>query len=162
MIKVTNNLPGFTCYRHSEYLLLTYHCSLKPLLIDETIVGCERDLSPVTDKLWKKFYEKHFGAESTKRLLNLENVQEVSGDNLFVVKIFSAGRESRQIQVVTEVPPAKRPFWGGSGGLNVTNMKILANDVLNASHKEFAKTSLLSGWDCKNDPMPVPSYPSKL
>lgn len=24
----------------------------------------ERDLSPVTDKLWRKFYEKQFGVES--------------------------------------------------------------------------------------------------
>lgn len=124
------------------------HCTADQLMhIEKSSI--ERDLSPVTDKLWRKFYEKHFGAESTKSLIermnrkkvtfkwmqlyeakqkDLESVQEESGNKLKeLYKKEENRRQSRQIQVVTKVPPAKRPFWGGAGGSgfgsNSTNTK---------------------------------------
>ncbi|PRQ56691.1 putative RNA polymerase II transcription factor SIII, subunit A [Rosa chinensis] len=40
------------------------HCSKKQLIHIEMSTK-DRDLSPVTDTLWKSFYEKEFGIEST-------------------------------------------------------------------------------------------------
>ncbi|KAI3983438.1 hypothetical protein MKX01_038858 [Papaver californicum] len=103
------------------------HCKVDHLMhIEKSTI--ERDLSPVTDKLWRKFYEKHFGAESTKTLIermnkrkvsfkwmqlyeakqkDLENVQEEYGNKLKeLYKKEQNRRQSRQIQVVTKVSPA--------------------------------------------------------
>ncbi|KAL6191303.1 hypothetical protein ACLB2K_037694 [Fragaria x ananassa] len=41
------------------------HCSKTQLIHIEKSTK-DRDLSPVTDKLWKSFYEKEFGIESTE------------------------------------------------------------------------------------------------
>lgn len=37
-----------------------------------------RDLSPVTDKLWKRFYEKQFGVKNTNLAIERMRVRKVS------------------------------------------------------------------------------------
>lgn len=44
---------------------LTWCISVRIFYLISSWVLQERDLSPVTDKLWKKFYERQFGANST-------------------------------------------------------------------------------------------------
>ncbi|KAB9055689.1 hypothetical protein FH972_026943 [Carpinus fangiana] len=44
------------------------HCTIDQLMhIEKCSEG--RDLSPATDKLWKKFYEKQFGAKNTEQVV---------------------------------------------------------------------------------------------
>lgn len=123
------------------------HCTLDQLMhIEKSSQG--RDLSPVTDKLWKKFYEKAFGAAKTevvvKRMMKtkttfkwlqlyeakLEAIAEQEKEAAARFKqryeTIDARKQSRQVQICTKVPPSKnkRSFFGGSGpGCNVSNVK---------------------------------------
>ncbi|XP_058096526.1 uncharacterized protein LOC131242119 [Magnolia sinica] len=123
------------------------HCTLDQLMhIEECSQG--RDLSPVTDNLWKNFYEKHFGEESVNlvvkrmkrkqvvfkwRLLyeakvkERDEAQQKSVDRL--KKLYEeegVRKQSRQIQLCSKVPPSskKRNSFGGHGpGNNFSNVK---------------------------------------
>ncbi|KAB5531854.1 hypothetical protein DKX38_018524 [Salix brachista] len=53
------------------------HCTLDQLMhIEKSTVG--RDLSSVTDKLWKTFYEKQFGERSTNLVIERMRQKKVS------------------------------------------------------------------------------------
>ncbi|CAI0418682.1 unnamed protein product [Linum tenue] len=53
------------------------HCTLEQLThVEKSTVG--RDLSTVTDPLWRKFYEKHFGQSSTNLVLERMKQKKVS------------------------------------------------------------------------------------
>lgn len=53
------------------------HCTLDQLMhIEKSTVG--RDLSSVTDKLWKTFYEKQFGERSTDLVIQRMRQKKVS------------------------------------------------------------------------------------
>lgn len=123
------------------------HCTLDQLMhVEKCSEG--RDLSPVTDKLWKKFYEKQFGTKSTEQVVErmrkslksfkwiqlyeakLEDIAEHEKKSVARLKQLykkeDARKQSRQVQLCTKVPPAKnkRSLFGGSGpGHNVSNLK---------------------------------------
>ncbi|KAL5564349.1 hypothetical protein UlMin_027513 [Ulmus minor] len=104
-----------------------------------------RYLSPVTDELWKKFYEKEFGVDSlndtVKRMKHAklsfrrkqlyeaklkaeaEKAYEACEKIAKLYKKEDARKQSRQVRICTKVPPStKKSFWGGSGpGYNVSS-----------------------------------------
>ncbi|KAL5555720.1 hypothetical protein UlMin_037956 [Ulmus minor] len=103
------------------------HCSIDHLECAEK--GSQgRDLSAVTDKLWKKFYEKEFGVESlndtVKRMKhdkspfarsNCMRWVSLKADEAFE-KIAKLYKKENAFRICTKVPPStKRSFWGGSG-----------------------------------------------
>ncbi|ERM94440.1 uncharacterized protein LOC18421929 [Amborella trichopoda] len=127
-------------------LILT-HCTADQLMhIEKCSEG--RDLSPVTDSLWKTFYEQHFGTESANivikrmkqkgryfkwkllyqaKLKERDEAQKKSVDRMKQLYAEESNRkQSRQIQLCSKVPPAskKRSFCGGSGSCNsLSNVK---------------------------------------
>jgi len=122
------------------------HCTVDQLKHIEDSTE-ERDLSPVTDKLWKKFYERQFGVNSTNlvcermtqkkvsfkwkllyeaKLKDLEEAQQKSFDRIKeLYKKEDARKQSRQVQITKKVPPSskKRSFYGGGPGSNISNTK---------------------------------------
>ncbi|XP_061999101.1 uncharacterized protein LOC133716404 [Rosa rugosa] len=77
----------------------------------------DRDLSPVTDKLWKSFYEKEFGIESTDSVSEImkewnlkfnwsELYQEKSKRVKEAEKKEDDRKLSRQVRVCKKVPPS--------------------------------------------------------
>ncbi|KAG4377393.1 hypothetical protein GLYMA_18G104250v4 [Glycine max] len=53
------------------------HCTADQLMhVEKSTKG--RDLSPVTDKLWKKFFEKQFGTNSTDEVIKRMKEKRVS------------------------------------------------------------------------------------
>ncbi|XP_078444645.1 transcription elongation factor B polypeptide [Wolffia australiana] len=113
------------------------HCTVEQL--DHIERSTARDLSAVTDPLWKVFYERAFGADSVNLVMKRMKQKNVKfkWNQLYEAK--SKEREeaqkkiaeqlkqryaeeekkkqSRQIQVVDKKPPVsnKRPFSGASG-----------------------------------------------
>ncbi|KAI8551273.1 hypothetical protein RHMOL_Rhmol06G0172800 [Rhododendron molle] len=132
------------------------HCKVDQLKHIED--STERDLSAVTDKLWKKFYEKEFGANSTNlvcermkdkkvsfewkllyeaKLKNLEEAQQKSFDRIKeLYKKEDARKQSRQVRITTKVPPSsiKRSFYGGGPGINISNTK---SSIMKKSKLQF-------------------------
>lgn len=122
------------------------HCTVDQLKHIEDSTE-ERDLSPVTDKLWKKFYERQFGVNSTNlvcermtqkkvsfkwkllyeaKLKDLEEAQQKSFERIKeLYKKEDARKQSRQVQITKKVPPSskKRSFYGGGLGSNISNTK---------------------------------------
>ncbi|KNA17359.1 hypothetical protein SOVF_080700 [Spinacia oleracea] len=114
------------------------HCTVEQLMHIENATS-ERDLSPVTDKLWKKFYEAEFGAKSVEVVVERvkkfkvtfnwrqlyqaklkeinENVEESLERLTQSYKNESARKQSRQIQLCAKVPPSskRRTFCGAFG-----------------------------------------------
>lgn len=122
------------------------HCTVDQLArIERATQG--RDLSPVTDKLWKKFYERQFGQKSTTmviermkqkkvtfkwkqlyeaKLKEVEETQQRSFERIKdLYKKQDAEKQSRQIKICSKVPPSscKRNFYGGPGASNIYNTK---------------------------------------
>ncbi|XP_024928926.3 elongin-A [Ziziphus jujuba] len=138
------------------------HCTLDQLMhVEKCSEG--RDLSPITDKLWKKFYEKDFGVESTNlvvkrmntkgvffkwkqlyeaKLKDVANAEKKAVDRIMqLYKKEDARKQSRQVQFCSKVPPSsnKRSFFGGSGpGYNVSNLK---SNLMKKSRIEFLKSN---------------------
>lgn len=102
------------------------HCSKAQLShIEKSTKG--RDLSPVTDTLWKRFYEREFGTKSTELLMEVmkeenltlkwsemyleksnrvkEAAEKKVGDRLKVLYgKENARKQSRQVRVCDKVP----------------------------------------------------------
>ncbi|GAU42678.1 hypothetical protein TSUD_131060, partial [Trifolium subterraneum] len=122
------------------------HCTIDQLMhVEKATKGT--DLSPVTDKLWRKFYEKRFGIDATNLAINrmsksrvsfrwlqlfqakvrevAQAVNEAADDLKRKYKKADAEKQSRQIKICTKAPPSsKRRFWGDNGpGYNVSNVK---------------------------------------
>ncbi|KAK3005976.1 hypothetical protein RJ639_017046 [Escallonia herrerae] len=142
------------------------HCTMEQLMhVESSTEG--RDLSPVTNKLWKRFYELQFGAKSTnvvvermkekkvqfkwKQLFeakskDVEEAQQKSFDRIKqLYKKEDARKQSRQVQLCTKVPPSstKRSFYGGGGpGSSVGNTK--------SSLMKKAKVDFLNSQEVKN------------
>ncbi|XP_051134723.1 uncharacterized protein LOC127253951 [Andrographis paniculata] len=121
------------------------HCTLDQL---KHIEDCtERDLSPVTDKLWKSFYKAQFGVESTNVVVERMKQKKVTfkWKQLFEAKVEEreeatqksldrirqrykeedARKQSRQVKLCTKAPPSskKRTFFGGAIANNIYNTK---------------------------------------
>ncbi|TKY46812.1 Elongin-A protein [Spatholobus suberectus] len=136
------------------------HCTVEQLMhVEKSTKG--RDLSPVTDKLWKKFFEKQFGANCTNEVIKRMREKRVSfrwmqlyeakgkemaqAENEALDRIKQlykkedARKQSRQIRPCTKVPPSsKRKFWGDNGpGYNVSNVK---SNIMKKAKIEFLKS----------------------
>ncbi|PWA89078.1 RNA polymerase II transcription factor SIII, subunit A [Artemisia annua] len=120
------------------------HCNVDQLTHIEDSTE-ERDLSPITDKLWKNFYVQQFGAKSTSVVVDrmkqkrvsfswrqlyeakqkdVEEAQQKSFERIKqLYKKEDAKKQSRQVQLCTKVPPSsnKRSWFGG--GINIGNNK---------------------------------------
>ncbi|XP_045824806.1 uncharacterized protein LOC123917190 [Trifolium pratense] len=135
------------------------HCTLDQLMrVEKASKGT--DLSPVTDKLWKKFFEKQFGIDCTNEAIKNMSKKRVSfrwlqlyeakvkdiaqAEKELVDKIkrkykeADAKKQSRQVKICTKTPPSsKRRFWGDNGpGYNVSNVK---SNIMKKSKIEFLK-----------------------
>ncbi|GAB2263060.1 hypothetical protein Droror1_Dr00004057 [Drosera rotundifolia] len=123
------------------------HCKVEQLMhIENCTEG--RDLSCVTNNLWKTFYEKEFGIEHTKvviermrkqncsfswrllyqaKLKYRDDVKNKSVERLTeLYKEADAKKQSRQIKICSKAPPSfkRRGFSGGFGSsYNVSNVK---------------------------------------
>ncbi|KAL3632269.1 hypothetical protein CASFOL_025253 [Castilleja foliolosa] len=122
------------------------HCSLDQLThIENSTEG--RDLSPVTDKLWKRFYDVQFGVESTNDVVKKMKMHNVTftWKQLFEAKVQereeatqlsleriklryqeeNARKQSRQVKLCAKAPPSskKRSFFGGAVASNINNTK---------------------------------------
>ncbi|PKI33622.1 hypothetical protein CRG98_045978 [Punica granatum] len=135
------------------------HCTVDQLMhIEESTKG--RDLSPVTDKLWKKFYEKQFGPENTNLVLRrmkqknvsfrwmklyeakLKDVEEAQNKSLDRIRQLykkeDARKQSRQVQLCSKVPPSSnKRSWGNGPGYNVGNLK---GNLMKKAKIEFLKS----------------------
>ncbi|XP_009802919.1 uncharacterized protein LOC107762669 [Nicotiana tabacum] len=122
------------------------HCSLEQLIhVENSTQG--RDLSQVTDRLWKRFYQIQFGEKSTNQVVErmkqkkvtfkwkllyeakskeVEETQQRSFERIKeLYQKEDAKRQSRQVRVCTKVPPSsnKRSFWGSGPGSSFCNTK---------------------------------------
>ncbi|QCD78416.1 uncharacterized protein LOC114186966 [Vigna unguiculata] len=136
------------------------HCTVDQLMhVEKSTKG--RDLSPITDKLWKRFFEKQFGINSTNEVMKRMKEKKVSfkwsqlyeakGKEMAQVeneafdrikqlyKKVDARKQSRQVRPCTIVPPSsKRRFWGDNGpGYNVSNVK---SNIMKKAKIEFMKS----------------------
>ncbi|CAA2963605.1 transcription elongation factor B polypeptide 3 [Olea europaea subsp. europaea] len=113
------------------------------------------DLGPVTNKLWKKFYERQFGAHNTNVVIermrkkkakskDMEEAQQKSIDRLRQLYQKEDGKQSRQVQVCTKIPPSsrKRTFCGGVNASNICNTK--------SGLMKKAKLEFLNSQEVKN------------
>ncbi|KAF8018076.1 hypothetical protein BT93_H3089 [Corymbia citriodora subsp. variegata] len=138
------------------------HCTVDQLMhIEKSSKG--RDLTPVTDNLWKNFYEKEFGSQSTKlviermketkvsfrwsqlyeaKLKDIDEAQKKSLDRMKqLYKETDARKQSRQVRLCSKVPPSsnKRSFGGGY------NVSYLKSNIM-----KKAKIETLKSQEVKN------------
>ncbi|KAF7815763.1 transcription elongation factor B polypeptide 3 [Senna tora] len=136
------------------------HCTVDQLMhVEKSTEG--RDLSPVTDKLWKIFFEKQFGTNSTNQVIKRMRDKKVSYKwiQLYEAKLKEVAeaekksfdrirqlykkevdrRQSKQVRLCTKVPPSsKRKFWAdGGSGYNVSNVK---SNIMKKSRIEYLKS----------------------
>ncbi|CAI9089102.1 OLC1v1023608C2 [Oldenlandia corymbosa var. corymbosa] len=113
------------------------HCNMDQLIhVEDCTEG--RDLSPVTNKLWKKFYERRFGVDNvalvvermkkrkvsfTWRQLYEAKLKDIEEQETKIVERMkqryenaAADKQKRQVQICMKVPPSsgKRSYFGGS------------------------------------------------
>ncbi|WVY94592.1 hypothetical protein V8G54_033680 [Vigna mungo] len=71
------------------------HCTVDQLMhVEKSTKG--RDLSPITDKLWKKFFEKQFGTNSTNEVVKRMKEKKVS---FKWIQLYEAkGKEMAQVE----------------------------------------------------------------
>ncbi|MQL78950.1 hypothetical protein Taro_011397 [Colocasia esculenta] len=141
------------------------HCTVDQLAhIEKSTQG--RDLSAVTDKLWKKFYERLFGEESVNVVVKRMKQKNVRFKWRLLYEAKSKEREeaqkkiaeqlkqryaeeqkkrqSRQIQLVDKKPPSsnKRMFFGGNGPCyNVSNVK---SNIMKKAKLEYLNSAARS------------------
>ncbi|XWS44492.1 hypothetical protein CRYUN_Cryun15aG0050100 [Craigia yunnanensis] len=140
--------------------LILPHCTMDQLMHVEKSTK-ERDLSPVTDKLWKNFYELQFGRANTNLVIErmkhkkvsfrwrqlyeakLKDIQEAENKAIDRLKQRykkeDARKQSRQVQLCTKVPPSsKRSFYAGSGPCyNLSNVK---SNIMKKAKIDFMKS----------------------
>ncbi|XP_054817326.1 uncharacterized protein LOC129317037 isoform X1 [Prosopis cineraria] len=136
------------------------HCTVDQLMhVEKSTEGT--DLSPITDKLWKRFFEKEFGTHCTSQVVKRMKDKKVSYKwiQLYEAKLKEVAeaedkavdrlkqrykklddrKQSRQVRLCTKVPPSsKRKFWGdGGSSYNVSHLK---SNILKKSKIEFLKS----------------------
>ncbi|EOA27623.1 hypothetical protein CARUB_v10023771mg [Capsella rubella] len=140
------------------------HCTLEQLKHIEDSTQ-DTDLSPVTDKFWKGFYEKHFGEEALNDTMEGMKLNKVNFKwrDLYEAKVIhieekekkvvdrlkqrykneDERKQSRQTKVCSKAPPSKRPFWGNNAtGYNLGHVK--------SNIMKKAKIDLLKSQEVKN------------
>ncbi|XP_044465755.1 uncharacterized protein LOC123195946 isoform X2 [Mangifera indica] len=138
------------------------HCTKDQLIhVEDSTVG--RDLSPVTDALWKQFYKKDFGEKSFnivvermkekkvrfgwKQLYEAKTKDVSEAETKAVNRLkqlyqtADARKQSRQIQICTKVPPSSNKRSFGSG-YNLSGVK--------SNLMKKAKLDLLKSQEVKN------------
>lgn len=135
------------------------HCTSDQLMhVENSTIG--RDLSPVTDELWMKFYKKDFGEKNFNLVIERMNKKKVSfrwkqlyeaktkdvleAETVAVSRIkhlyqkADAQKQSRRIRICEKVPPSSNkrswgngPGYGSSGGKS-SLMKKAKLDLLNS------------------------------
>ncbi|KAJ0969508.1 hypothetical protein J5N97_022385 [Dioscorea zingiberensis] len=161
------------------------HCTIDQLMhIEESTEG--RDLSPVTDRLWKRFYVQQFGEENTNLVIKRMKQKQVvfKWRQLFEAKTKEreeaqqrlseklkqryaeehAKKQSRQIKICAKVPPSScKRFFGGSGsGYDVSNLKgnLMKKAKLEFLNSHEAKVhSIIRKNTLQNKTIPPPSIP---
>ncbi|KAF3444944.1 hypothetical protein FNV43_RR14637 [Rhamnella rubrinervis] len=134
------------------------HCTLDQLMhVEKCTKG--RDLSPATDKLWRKFYEKEFGVKQTsdvvenmrkkkvtfkwkqlyeaKLKVEAERINKAGARLTQGYKKEDARKQSRQIQLCTKVPPSGNKRFFGGPSYNVSNLK---SNLMKKAKIEFLKS----------------------
>ncbi|KAH9620744.1 hypothetical protein KSS87_014690 [Heliosperma pusillum] len=159
------------------------HCTVEELMHIENATT-ERDLSPITDTLWKKYYEIKFGAKNVEivvdrmtkkrvsfkwrqlyqaKLKEQNEVQKQSLERLAQsFKNETARKQSRQIQFIAKVPPSskKRSFCGAFGSSSTfSNVK---SNIMKKAKVEYRE--LLQGPRCHEtrELLHIQGIPSKL
>ncbi|XP_018473054.1 uncharacterized protein LOC108844317 [Raphanus sativus] len=140
------------------------HCTLEQLMHIEDSTQ-DTDLSPVTNELWKRFYEKQYGAKNLSfvmekmerskvnfkwRELYEAKLKVVEEDEKEAVdrlkqryKNEDARKQSRQTKLCAKAPPMKKSFWGNSGpSYNLSNVK--------SNIMKKAKLDVLKSQEVKN------------
>lgn len=142
------------------------HCSKEQLAhIEKSTKG--RDLSPITDKLWRRFFEREFGIKAADEVIEkmkrkkvtfkwsalyqakLKGVEEAEnkvGERLKgLYQKEGARKQSRQVQVCNKVPPSsrkKRILGGESKPINkVRKEYINCLEVRNIQVMKMKKTA---------------------
>ncbi|KAL1191107.1 hypothetical protein V5N11_014178 [Cardamine amara subsp. amara] len=140
------------------------HCTLEQLIHIEDSTQ-DTDLSPVTNKLWKRFYKKEYGEDSLNDVMDNMKLNKITFKwrELYEAKSIEVKerekavvdrlkqryknederKQSRQTKLCSKAPPSKRPFWGNSySGYNVSNVK--------SNIMKKAKLDLLKSQEVKN------------
>ncbi|PRQ33471.1 putative RNA polymerase II transcription factor SIII, subunit A [Rosa chinensis] len=128
------------------------HCSKDQLVhIEKSTKG--KDLSPITDKLWKKFFERDFGVKATDEVIEKMKVKKVSfkWSELYHAKLKrmeeaekeagerlknlyqkeSARKRSRQVRVLDKVPPSSSSNKRSGSNAGSKLMKKVRKEYLN-------------------------------
>uniref|UniRef100_A0ACD6A1R2 Uncharacterized protein n=1 Tax=Avena sativa TaxID=4498 RepID=A0ACD6A1R2_AVESA len=118
------------------------HCTLDQLTRIES--RTEMDISPVTDVLWKRFYQQQFGEENLnlvikkmkqsgarykwKELFKAKTEKQKEVEEVMAARLRKkyqaqkAEKECKQIKLCTKVPPSSKRCWfGGSGSSSLSN-----------------------------------------
>ncbi|KAK4777398.1 hypothetical protein SAY87_017585 [Trapa incisa] len=136
------------------------HCSVNELIhVEKSTKG--RDLSPITDKLWKKFYERQFGSESVDLVLKrmkeknvsfkwaklyqakLKDLEDSANKSLDRIKELykkeDALKQSRQVRLCSDVPASRnrRSHRGNGPGRHVCKYK---SDLMKKSKMDLLKS----------------------
>ncbi|KAH7405424.1 hypothetical protein KP509_15G069800 [Ceratopteris richardii] len=121
-----------------------------------------RDLSPVTNELWRQFYSRKFGPESMNLVLERmkkkrvsfkwhllyqakvreqEEVQKKCVDRLKqLYKEADMQKQSRQTQMCTKVPPSSKRKSIHSGAGSSSQFNHIKGRLMKKSRIEFAKS----------------------
>ncbi|ESQ53000.1 hypothetical protein EUTSA_v10017014mg [Eutrema salsugineum] len=142
------------------------HCTLEQLMHIEDCTH-DTDLSPVTNKFWKRYCEKLYGANVEDLILVVKELKREKinftwrqlyeaklkavkeGEKEAVDKLKQrykaedARKQSRQTKLCSKAPPTKKAFWANSGsGYNLSNVK--------SNIMKKAKLDLLKSQEVKN------------
>ncbi|KAG5001930.1 hypothetical protein JHK85_023604 [Glycine max] len=113
------------------------HCTADQLMhVEKSTKG--RNLSPVTDKLWKKFYEKQFGTNNTNEVIKRMKEKRV---NFRWMQLYEAkGKERAQAEneALDRIRQLYKKEDANNGpGYNVSNVK---SNIMKKAKIEFLKS----------------------
>jgi elongin-A len=162
--KLTNaghvgNNRGLDIFADCDDAILEYvlpHCKVDQLMyVEECSKSKGRDLSPITDMLWKKFYEREFGVERAnvlvqrmtknkvifkwKALYEAKKKEAAEAENKAIDRVRklyekeNERKQKRQVKVCTFVPPSSNNKKRGC--VEVSNMK--KGNLMKKARKEF-------------------------
>ncbi|KAG0470101.1 hypothetical protein HPP92_016801 [Vanilla planifolia] len=156
------------------------HCTIDQLMnIEKSAEGV--DLSPVTNDLWRKFYEKRFGDEHAKLVTRRMNQKQVvfKWRQLYEAKTKEredfqnksaerlkqrydeelAKRQSKQIQICSKVPPSanKRSFFSVSGH-NVSHLK---SSLMKKARLEYLQSNEVANAAMRKNAVQRKSLPTQ-
>eukprot|EP00250_Pteridium_aquilinum_P027988 c3635_g1_i1 orf=395-1126(-) len=157
-----DNLQYLSDVGHTDISLLAKilpHCTAEQLHRIESS-SSRRDLTSITNELWRKFYSRKFGVENVNlvlermkkkkvsfkwhllyqaKLKEQEEVQKKCVDRLKqLYKEADIQKQSRQTQICTKVPPAKKRRSFESGGGSSNQLSHIKGRLMKKARMEFA------------------------